>query len=66
MLLHRPLHRAADGAGLARALGIADLVEPRDRRLGRGRRHRSVRGAGLDNLGGAFGRGTAKDQQVEQ
>jgi hypothetical protein len=49
MILHRPLHRAADGAGLAPALGMTDAVESRDRSLGRSRRHGAVRCAGLDD-----------------
>jgi len=42
MILHRPLHRVADGTGLASALGMANPVEPRNRGLGRSRRHGTV------------------------
>jgi len=61
MLLHRPLHRAADGTGLTAALRMTYPVEPRNRGFRSSGRHGAVRCAGLDDLGGAFGRGAAED-----
>ena len=66
VILHRALHREADRTGLEPAAGAAHAVEPGDRGVGRIARQRGVRGPGLDDLGGALGRGAAEHYEVEE
>ena len=66
MLLHGPLHRAAERTGFGPALRVADPVEPRDRGFRCGGRQSRMRCARLDNLGGALSRGAAEDEKIEQ
>jgi len=64
--LHDSLHVKADVGGAARALGIAEFVEPRQRGVGRIGLERAVRSPRLDEASAMLGGLPPEDDQIEQ